>query len=103
MDVFSLNGRHVASFDIKKLIFEKVSPEISLTQLDYVLIPVLKWTGRRNKILQSFGRAHNVFDSPKVILVGRVMIQRTPRKCIMVVNLERTTIEKFKLLSFIDT
>ena len=28
MDVFSLNGRHVASFDIKKLIYEKVSPEI---------------------------------------------------------------------------
>ena len=72
-------------------------------ELLFVLIPVLKWTGRRNKILQSFGRAHNVFDSPKVILVGRVMIQRTPRKCIMVVNLERLTIDKFKVLSFIDT
>ena len=44
-----------------------------------------------------------MFDSPKVVLVGRVMIQRIPKKCIMVVNLERTTIEKFKVLSFIDT
>ena len=103
MDVFSLNGRHVASFDIKKLISEKVSREIQLTQLDFVLIPVLKWTGRRNKILQSFGRTHHMFDSPKVVLVGRVLIQRTLRKCIMVVNLERLTIDKFKVLSFIDT
>ena len=50
LDVFSLNGRHIETFSLQKLIYEKISADIKLTQLDFVLIPVLKWTGRRNKL-----------------------------------------------------
>ena len=74
LDVFALNGRCVASFDIKRLIFDKISADIELTQLDFVLIPVLKWSGRRNKILNSFGKTKNVFEAPKLVLVGQVLI-----------------------------
>ena len=72
LDVFSLHGRYVASFDISKLIQDKISTDFKLTKLDYVLIPVLKWTGRRNKLPQQFGKAKQTFDAPKVVLFGQV-------------------------------
>ena len=74
LDVFALNGRCVASFDIKRLILDKISEDIELKMLDYVLIPVLKFSGRRNKILNSFGKTKNVFESPKLVLIGQVLI-----------------------------
>ena len=64
----------LTSFDIKRLILDKISADIELTKLDFVLIPVLKWSGRRNKIINSFGKKKNVFESPKLVLVGQVLI-----------------------------
>jgi len=55
LEVFSLEGRLIASFDIKDIIYSKLSSSIKLTRLDFVLIPVLKWTGRRNNLLKAFG------------------------------------------------
>jgi len=54
-DVFSLRGRNALRIDIAKQIKDRVSEKITLHQLDHILIPVLKWTGRRNKLPQSFG------------------------------------------------
>ena len=64
-----------------------MSSSIKLTRLDFVLIPVLKWTGRRNNLLKAFGQFKKVFDSNKVVLFGQVMIQSRVSKCIMVFNL----------------
>ena len=55
LDVFTISGRCVASFEMSKLIKEKISEKIQLTKLDFVLVPILKWTGRRSKLPQSFG------------------------------------------------
>ena len=74
MDVFSLSGKHVETFSLQKLIHEKIDTDIKLTSLDFITIPVLKWTGRRNRLPQAFGKQHQVFDAPKVILVGQVLI-----------------------------
>jgi len=93
----------VETFSLQKLIYEKIASDIKLTSLDFVTIPVLKWTGRRSKLPQAFGKTRQVFDSPKIVLVGQVLIQeRMPRKCIMVFNLQTKEIEKLKIMSFID-
>lgn len=92
------------SFDIREIIHSSISPTITLTQLDYVLIPVLKWTGRRNKLPQSFGLVKQNYDAPKIVLIGHATVgtDSTPRKCLLVINLIKKEIEKLKILSFID-
>ena len=102
VDVFSLEGRQVANFDIKAIIHAKLSANITLTRLDLVLIPVLKWTGRRNKLLKAFGQFKKVFDANKLVLFGQVKIEQTLSNCIMVFNLETQEIEKLKILSFME-
>ena len=54
LDVFSLAGRYIASFDVATMI-KNVSPAITLMKLNFVMVPLLKWNGRRNKLLTSFG------------------------------------------------
>ena len=102
LDVFTLSGRCIASFEMSKLIKEKISDDIQLTKLEFLLVPVLKWTGRRNKLPQSFGNKKQTFDTNKIILFGKIELGQTSRSCIMVFNMQTREIEKLKILSFID-
>lgn len=104
LDVLSLSGRFIAKFNVDVMV-KKVSPGITLEKLDYVTVPLLKWNGRRNKLLTSFGAQKRLFDATKLVLIGQVRIagDRTPRNCLMVMNLINEEIEKLKILSFIDT
>ena len=72
LDVFNLNGRRCMRVDIAKIIIEKLNKNIKLKKIDHVLIPVLRWAGRRNKLPRSFGNQRQMFDAAKVVLVGRV-------------------------------
>ena len=67
-----------------------------------MLIPVLRWTGRRNRLLNSFGRVKQQFDAPRVVLFGSLVLDKAPRKFIMILNLLTNEIEKLKILSFIE-
>jgi len=91
VDVIGLSGRNVARIDVAKVIAAKLSSNIKLRKLDFILVPVLKWTGRRNKLLQSFGKVRQSIDAPKVVLVGQATTEldnwSTPVTCLIVLNL----------------
>lgn len=106
-DVFCLKGRRILRVDIAKIIQEKLSKSIKLKKLDHVLIPVLRWSGRRNKLPRSFGNQRQQFDASKVILTGKVAHETKNGvellSCIMVFNLLEMTVEKFKILAFMKS
>lgn len=102
-DVFSLSGRRILRVDLAKIISENLSKSIKLKQLDHVLIPVLKWTGRRSKLPRSFGMYQSQFDVVKVVLVGKVTVDEGELlNCLMIFNLESTEVEKLKILAFTE-
>lgn len=102
LDVFTVEGRHVAAFDLREIIHIKLSPSITLQSLDFVQVPVLKWTGRRNKLLKAFGQQTKVFEAPKVVLIGQVVVDNETSKCLIIFNLKTQEVEKLKILSFLS-
>ena len=70
--------------------------------MKFVLVPLLRWTGRRDRIFTSFGNNNQRYDTKKLVLVGKISIHGLHSHCLMVFNLVTQEIEQLKILSFLD-